>query len=73
MVNGIGFKEYLNNVRINQSEKLLLETSKSITEIAFECGYENSNYYGDAFKHRNGISPSTFRRIKGNVKDSPAS
>lgn len=73
LINGIGFKEYLNNVRINQSEKLLLETNKNITEIAFECGYENSNYYGDAFKHRNGISPSVFRRIKGNVKDDPHS
>lgn len=66
-VNGMGFSEYLNNVRINQSEKLLLETSMSITEIAFSCGYENSNYFGDAFRHINGISPSTFRKLKGNV------
>lgn len=68
-VNGLGFKEYLNNVRINHSEKLLLETSMSITEIAFECGYDNSNYYGDAFKKINGVSPSTFRRLKGNIQD----
>ena len=68
-INGFGFKEYLNNVRINHSEKLLLETNLSITDIAFQCGYQNSNYYGDAFKHINGISPSEFRRIKGNIKD----
>lgn len=66
-VNGVGFKEYLNNVRINHSEKLLLETSLSITEIAFECGYDNSNYYGDTFKRVNGVSPTTFRRLKGNI------
>lgn len=66
--NGLGFKEYLNNVRISHSEKLLLETSLSITEIAFECGYDNSNYFGDTFKKINGVSPSAFRRLKGNIQ-----
>lgn len=68
-INGFGFKEYLNTIRINHSEKLLLETNLSITEIAFQCGYQNSNYFGDAFKHLNKISPTEFRRIKGNIKD----
>lgn len=63
---GTGFKEYLSNLRIVHSEKLLLETKKSITEISFECGFESSNYYGDAFRKKNGISPSKFRQLKGN-------
>lgn len=67
-VNGISFKEYINTIRINHAEKLLLETNKSITEIALECGYETSNYFGDVFKKTNGISPSQFRKIKGNVE-----
>ena len=66
-VNGIGFKEYLNNVRIIHAEKLLLETDMSITEIAMKCGYETSNYFGDAFRRTNNCSPSQFRRMKGNV------
>ncbi len=65
--NGFGFKDYLNKVRINHSEKLLLETDKSITDIAFECGYINSNYFGDAFRHLNKVSPSVFRKMNGNV------
>ncbi len=67
-VNGIGFKEYLNNVRIGHAEKLLLETNKSITTIALESGFESSNYFGDIFKKRNGISPSEFRKLKGDIK-----
>lgn len=67
-VSGVSFKEYLNIVRINNSEKLLLETSKSITDIALLCGYSSSNYFGDAFSHLNGISPSQFRKIGGNRK-----
>lgn len=66
-VNGIGFKEYLNNVRIIHAEKLLLETDMSITEIAMKCGYETSNYFGDAFRRINSCSPSQFRRMNGNV------
>lgn len=66
-INGIGFKEYLNNVRIIHAEKLLLETSLSITDIALQCGYESSNYFGDIFRKVNGVSPSQFRKVKGNV------
>ena len=66
-VNGIGFKEYHNNVRIIHAEKLLLETDMSITEIAIKCGYETSNYFGDAFRRINHCSPSQFRRMNGNV------
>lgn len=66
-VNGVGFKEYLNNVRIIHAEKLLLETDMSITEIAMKCGYETSNYFGDAFRRINHCSPSQFRRLNGNV------
>ena len=66
-VNGIGFKEYHNNVRIVRAEKLLLETDMSITEIAMKCGYETSNYFGDAFRRINNCSPSHFRRMNGNV------
>ena len=47
---------------------MLLETNKNITEIAFECGFENINYYGDAFKQKNGVSPTEYRKLKGNIK-----
>jgi YesN/AraC family two-component response regulator len=66
-INGFSFKEFLNRVRISNAERLLLETDKSVTDIAFLCGYENSNYFGDAFKHLNGVSPSVFRKIHGNI------
>lgn len=66
-INGVGFKEYHNNVRIIRAEKLLLETDMSITEIAVKCGYETSNYFGDAFRRINNCSPSQFRKMNGNV------
>jgi len=64
---GIGFAEYLGNVRLVNAERLLLETNKGINEIAFETGFETSNYFGDVFKKKNGVSPSEFRKCGGHV------
>lgn len=61
---GFGFKEYLVNVRIQNACRLLLETNKSITDIAFECGFNDSNYFGDAFRRIKGISPNKYRKNK---------
>ena len=63
-VTGFGIKEYIVNVRIKNACRLLLETNKSITDIAFECGFNDSNYFGDAFRHVKGISPNKYRKNK---------
>ena len=63
-VTGFGFKEYIVNVRIKNACRLLLETNKSITDIAFECGFNDSNYFGDAFRHVKGVSPNKYRKNK---------
>jgi YesN/AraC family two-component response regulator len=61
---GFGFKEYLLNVRIKEACRLLLETNKSITEVACLCGFNDSNYFGDAFRRIKGISPNKYRHSK---------
>ncbi len=64
-VTGFGFKEYLVSVRLKEACQLLLTTNQSITEIAFRCGFNDSNYFGDAFRKANGISPNKYRKYKG--------
>ena len=66
-VTGFGFKEYIINVRIKHACELLLNTNKSITTIAFECGFNDSNYFGDAFRRTKGISPNKYRRNQENI------
>ena len=63
-VTGFGFKEYIINVRIQHACELLLNTNKSITDIAFECGFNDSNYFGDAFRRTKVISPNKYRKNK---------
>ena len=66
-VTGFGFKEYLIGVRIKEASNLLLTTDKSITEIAISCGFNDSNYFGDAFRRIKGMSPNKYRKNKGTI------
>lgn len=61
---GFGFKEYLLNIRLKKASTLLLETQMPITEIAFKCGFNDSNYFGDVFKKNKGLSPMQYRKNK---------
>lgn len=57
------FKDYLTKTRIEEAKSLLISSEKSITEIAYECGYNNSNFFGDVFKKAVGMSPSSYRKM----------
>ena len=61
-VTGVGFKAYLISVRIQAACTRLLESDDSITQIAIECGFNDSNYFGDAFRHCKGMSPAKYRK-----------
>ena len=67
IVTGFGYKEYLISVRIKEACDMLLNTDKTITDIAFECGFNDSNYFGDAFRHVKGISPNKYRKSKETI------
>ena len=60
-ITGKSFKEYLNQIRINQAEKLLLSTDQSVTEVCFSCGYNNVSYFISQYKQLRGKTPHNFR------------
>jgi AraC-like DNA-binding protein len=55
------FSGFVNETRIMHARKLLEETDKSITEIAYSCGYENISYFNRQFRLYCEISPVGFR------------
>lgn len=60
---GFGFSEYLTLVRLkNASEMLISNRKKSIAEIAFSCGFNDSNYFSERFKRVYDKSPLSFRK-----------
>ncbi len=56
--------EYLVRLRIQKAMELLQSTDLSITEIALEVGFNDSNYFTRQFRRILGESPRAFRRGK---------
>ena len=55
------FTDFLNQFRINQSKKLLLQ-DKNVTEACFETGFSSISYYNKVFKKVTGDNPSAFKK-----------
>lgn len=53
--------QYLNNLRIAEAERLLLESEESIATIAARCGFESARYFTTKFRLVTGRSPSKYR------------
>jgi len=60
----IGFHSnwYLRQVRVNHAAILLRDTDQSITEIGFAVGFNDSNYFTQAFKRALGATPRAYRK-----------
>lgn len=61
---GMGIKEYLSYIRLKNASLELLSTQHSITEVAINCGFNDSNYFKDAFKKMYGLSPRAYRNSR---------
>jgi AraC-like DNA-binding protein len=55
------YKQYLNAIRIEEAKRLLRETDRTITEIAYKVGYRNVTHFNRTFKEAVSESPSAFR------------
>jgi AraC-like DNA-binding protein len=60
---GVTPGRFLSAVRIYQAKRMLLNTSLSITDIAFAVGYNSLGSFSNHFTDSVGVSPGRFRRI----------
>lgn len=67
---GITVIAYLNQVRLDEAQKLICDTELSFKEIACECGFYDQNYFSKQFTERFGCSPTQFRAECKTVKNS---
>ena len=58
---GVNFNQYVNQLRIAEAKRLLLQTDKLIYEIANEVGYSESCYFIVKFTQEVGQSPCEYR------------
>ena len=60
------FANYLTAYRLERAKWALLNTEKSITEIAFSYGFHDCSYFAKSFREEYGISPREYRNATKN-------
>jgi AraC-like DNA-binding protein len=57
------FVDYLNEVRIGHAAVQLIETSKTISEVCYSCGFNNVSNFNRIFRTKKGSTPTEFRKF----------
>jgi len=57
--------EYLIQLRLQRAMELLRHSQLTVSQIAFEVGFNDSNYFARQFKQRKGASPLAYRKSFG--------
>lgn len=60
---GVSLKEYTAHMLFLRAKQLLVSTSRSVKEIAFELQFSDPFYFSNFFKNRAGVSPTAYRKI----------
>ena len=58
---GCTFISYLNTYRVKQAVQQLKTSNKSISDIAYECGFESLNWFNAKFKANMNLTPGEYR------------
>ena len=59
---GNSFIDFVNEIRLGYATRSLIETNKSVSEICYECGFNNISNFNRIFKKKQGSSPTEFRK-----------
>lgn len=58
---GKSFVDFVNSYRISIASQAMVETNKSISEICYDCGFNNISNFNRVFRKKQGCTPSEFR------------
>jgi AraC-like DNA-binding protein len=59
---GKTFVDTLNEIRLGHASRMLIDTTQSITEIAYKCGFNNMSNFNRIFKKKKDCTPKEFRQ-----------
>lgn len=60
---GMSYTEYLTHLRINEADRMLATTDKTVTEIAQQTGFSSDAYLISCFKKIKGLTPGQYRAL----------
>ncbi len=58
---GRNLTDYIIDIRLGAASRMLVDTSRSVSEISFNCGFNNLSNFNRIFKKKKGCSPTAFR------------
>jgi AraC-like DNA-binding protein len=58
---GKTFTDSINDIRLGHATRMLINTTDTIAEIAFKCGFNNISNFNRIFKRRKNTTPKSFR------------
>lgn len=64
-ITGESWRQQVHRLRLEYAAKLLASTERSVTAIAFECGFEELSHFHHSFKARFGATPLAYRQRGG--------
>lgn len=67
---GKSLSEYVNDMRIGYACKLIMEGKMSVSQIGFECGFNNLSNFNRTFKKHTGYSPSGYYQEYSRIPES---
>lgn len=59
---GKTFVDTLNEVRLGHASRMLIETTQSVNEVAYKCGFNNMSNFNRIFKKKKDCTPREFRQ-----------
>ncbi|MEI6339838.1 MAG: helix-turn-helix domain-containing protein [Verrucomicrobiota bacterium] len=59
---GVAPMEYVKKIRLQKAAEMLVTTQYNVTEVAFACGFNDSNYFSALYHKEFGVPPSRFKR-----------
>jgi AraC-like DNA-binding protein len=58
---GNTFIDSLNEIRLGHASRMLIDTTHSIAEVSYNCGFNNISNFNRIFKKKKGCTPKEFR------------
>ncbi len=60
---GKSLSDYVLDIRLGFAARMLVDSTNNISEICFECGFNNLSNFNRIFKSRRGVTPKEFRAM----------
>jgi len=53
---------HIRHVRVNRARRLLLQTSRELSDIAVDCGFCSQSHFTRVFREHTGLTPAAYRK-----------